>query len=394
MAKLKAIELKIPSLGEAESTEIIEINIKSGVEIEKNDPLIVLESEKAAMEIPSDFSGKVLKVLVKEGDSVTEGQPYALIEAISEEAAKEQQKLEQPTKSKIESSNLTTHEPKKIDNSKINAGPAIRKYARELEINLSMINGTGKNGRITKDDLKNYIHSKDINITNFPTKEDFDSYGSYKVEKLSKIRALGAKNMSSSWTSIPHVTHFEEAEITAINKSRVKDKVSPLAYFVKIVSIALKEHTIFNSSLLNNNEVLLKDFINIGIAVDTPDGLVVPVLKDPIEKNVFEISDEIKLLAEKAKTKKLLTNELQGATFTISSLGKIGGIGFTPIINPPEVAILALSRSRKILKINDGELSEVEMIPFSLSYDHRVINGGDAGRFMDLIRDMIENYNS
>lgn len=393
MEKIETIELKIPNLGEAESTEIIEVNIKHGSEIHENDPLIVLESEKAAMEIPSDFKGKVIEVLVKEGDSVTEGQVYAKIESIKVDQSSNNSNEEKSRKIK-ENVNQAKYEPyvDKFDLSGINAGPAVRKYARELAINLVAITGTGRNGRVTKDDLKNYIHTKTSQEVSYPNEEDFKKFGNYKVEKLTKIRALGAKNMSASWTSIPHVTHFEEAEMTAINLIRYKEKASPLAFFVRIIASVISQHKIFNSSLLQNDQILIKDYVNIGIAIDTPDGLVVPVVKDALNKNIQEISEEISMLAEKARNKKLLTKDLEGSTFTISSLGKIGGTGFTPIINPPEVGIIALSRSKNILRMVQGKIAEVEVIPFSLSYDHRVINGADAGRFMDKIRDMIENY--
>ena len=392
MEKVENIELKIPNLGEAESTQIIEINIRAGSEVNENDPLIVLESEKAAMEIPSDFAGEVLEVYVEEGEEVSEGQPFAKIKAISKIA---DQKLENSTSDEDRDTKYPTKKQEdviSIDFSGVNAGPAVRKYARELEINLKLIVGSGRNNRITKDDLKNFIHSKTTNQPKFPTEKDFIKFGTFGVEKLSKIRALGAKNMSDSWSSIPHVTHFEEAEMTAINAKRLELQVSPLSFFVKIVSTALVEHKIFNSSLLSNNEILIKDFINIGIAVDTPDGLVVPVIKDVLKKNIKEISDEISELASKAKGKKLLTKDLEGSTFTISSLGKIGGTGFTPIINPPEVAILAISRTKKVLRYVNSEVEQIEVVPFSLSYDHRVINGADAGKFMNDLRIRIENF--
>ena len=393
MEKIETVELKIPNLGEAESTEIIEVNIKNGSEIDENDPLIVLESEKAAMEIPSDFKGKVIEVLVREGDLVTEGQVYAKIESIKVDKSSDTSNEEESQEIR-ENTNHATYKPNtdSVDFSGINAGPAVRKYARELAINLAAISGTGRNGRVTKDDLKNYIHTKTSQEVSYPNEGDFKKFGNYKVEKLTKIRALGAKNMSASWTSIPHVTHFEEADMTAINLIRSKEKASPLAFFVKIIASAISQHKIFNSSLLRNDQILIKDYVNIGIAVDTPDGLVVPVVKDALNKNIQEISEEISVLAEKARNKKLLTKDLEGSTFTISSLGKIGGTGFTPIINPPEVGIIALSRSKNILKLLKGKPAEVEVIPFSLSYDHRVINGADAGRFMDKIKDMIENY--
>ena len=392
MEKLDTVELKIPNLGEAESTQIIEINISAGSEVSENDPLIVLESEKAAMEIPSDFAGEILEVYVTEGEEVSEGQPFAKIKAIKKNV---EQELDSPPLDKnrdVKPQTLEQEEVTSIDFTGVNAGPAVRKYARELEINLKLIAGTGRNNRITKDDLKNFIHSKTTDQPKFPTEKDFTRFGSFEVRKLSKIRALGAKNMSDSWSSIPHVTHFEEAEMTAITTSRSEMKVSPLSFFIKIVSTALAEHKIFNSSLLRNNEILIKDFVNIGIAVDTPDGLVVPVVKDVLKKSIKEISDEIIELASKARNKKLLSKDLEGSTFTISSLGKIGGTGFTPIINPPEVAILAISRTKKVLKFVNSEIEEIEVVPFSLSYDHRAINGADAGNFMNDLRNRIENY--
>jgi len=392
MEKLDTVELKIPNLGEAESTQIIEINISAGAEVSENDPLIVLESEKAAMEIPSDFAGEILEVYVTEGEEVSEGQPFAKIKTIKKNVEQKPDSSALDKNRDAKPQTLEQEEVISINFTGVNAGPAVRKYARELEINLKLITGTGRNNRITKDDLKNFIHSKTTDQPKFPTEKDFTRFGSFEVKKLSKIRALGAKNMSDSWSTIPHVTHFEEAEMTAINASRSEQQVSPLSFFIKIVSEALVEHKIFNSSLLRNNEILIKDFVNIGIAVDTPDGLVVPVVKDVLKKNIKEISDEISELASKARSKKLLSKDLEGSTFTISSLGKIGGIGFTPIINPPEVAILAISRTKKVLKFLNSEIEQIEVVPFSLSYDHRVINGADAGNFMNDLKNRIENY--
>lgn len=393
MEKVKVIELKIPNLGEAESTEIIEMNISNGLEINENDPLIVLESEKAAMEIPSDFSGKIIETFVNEGDLVKEGQVFATMETAYVQESTSEPKIAssfEPENTAVSASPSTLS--KNFNFNGVNAGPAVRKYAREFEINLDKITGTGKNGRITKDDLKSYIHSKILPEINYPDPKSFEKFGEFSIEKQTKIRALGSRNMSDSWTRIPHVTHFEEAEMTAIDYFRAKKKISPLAFFVKISAKALSHFKIFNSSLLANNEVLLKDFINIGIAVDTPDGLVVPVIKDVIDKDIEQISSEILNLAEKAKNKKLRTSDLEGGTFTISSLGKIGGVGFTPIINPPEVAILAISRTKKLLKLSGKEVVEVDVTPFSLSYDHRLINGADAGRFMQFLKEELESF--
>lgn len=392
MAEVETIDIKIPNLGEAESTEIIEVNIKAGDKVNINDPLIVLESEKAAMEVPSDFNGEITEVFVKEGDSVDEGMLFAQIKAEPKKKSKAQPK-------EIQSSNIEENDvkPQKtlneiIDISGVNAGPAVRKYARELEIDLTKIKGSGKNQRVTKEDLKNFIHSAK-NINNFLTfsKDDFKDQGSYSIEKLTKIRALGAKNLHNSWVSIPHVTHFEDVNLKALNDIRVETKYSLLAYFVCALSQTLKEFPYFNASLISKDEVLLKDYINIGIAVDTEMGLVVPVLKDADKKNVQQISEEINFLAEKARERKLFEKDLVGSTFTISSLGKIGGTGFTPIINPPEVAIVSLSRSKKILQLVDNIPVEIEILPFGLSYDHRVINGADAGRFCYHLKSLIES---
>ncbi len=392
MAEVETIDIKIPNLGEAESTEIIEVNIKAGDKVNINDPLIVLESEKAAMEVPSDFNGEITEVFVKEGDSVDEGMLFAQIKAEPKEKPKAQPK-------EIQSNNIEENDvkPQKtlneiIDISGVNAGPAVRKYARELEIDLTKIKGSGKNQRVTKEDLKNFIHSAK-NINNFLTfsEDDFKDQGSYSIEKLTKIRVLGAKNLHNSWISIPHVTHFEDVNLKALNDIRVETKYSLLAYFVYTLSQTLKEFPYFNASLISKDEVLLKDYINIGIAVDTEMGLVVPVLKDADKKNVQQISEEINFLAEKARERKLFEKDLAGSTFTISSLGKIGGTGFTPIINPPEVAIVSLSRSKKILQLVDNIPVEIEILPFGLSYDHRVINGADAGRFCYHLKSLIES---
>lgn len=395
MANIKTLELKIPNLGDAESTEIIEVNVKVGDKISINDPLIVLESEKAAMEVPSDFAGEISELLVSEGENVSEGQIFAKIIAEENLDHKQNAETEKVTSEKTES-HETEAEISNVayDFSGINAGPAVRKYARELEIDLAKITGSGKNSRITKDDLKNFIHSskQTDSMSQLPLASDFEEFGSYEVLKLSKIRALGAKNLASAWTAIPHVTHFEEIDLSKINELRNVSKLSPLSYLVKCIANNLLEFKEFNASLLQNDEILLKNYINMGIAVDTPNGLVVPVIKNANKLSIEEINCTIKTLAEKAINKKLLSKDLIGATFTVSSLGKIGGVGFTPIINSPEVAIIGISRTKKVLKMQDQKVREVDILPISLSYDHRVINGADAGRFMDNLKNMIENY--
>ena len=393
---MKEIELKIPNLGEAEDTEIIEISVKKGDKLNKNDPIIVLESEKAAMEVPADVSGTIKDIYVKEGDSVKEGSVYALIEI--EEIEEINQKVETPQDlpKKIEKSEEKI-EKVIIDFNQINAGPAVRKIARELEIDLNKILGSGKNKLITKDDLKNHIHSgTSQKKLPYADLKSLEIYGEYKLENQSKIRKTAAKNLTKSWQIIPHVTHFEEANITKIEKQR-KDlnnvssiKITPLAYLIKATSIALEKFPLLNSSLVDEGKVMIKKYVNIGVAVSTQEGLVVPVIKNVTELKIAEIAKNILDLSAKAKNKKLMKDDISGSTFTVSSLGNIGGIGFSPIINPPEVGIIGVSRAKSIVSIENSDTVEKLVLPFSLSYDHRVINGVDAGEFMKEIKEIIE----
>ena len=396
---MKEIELKIPNLGEAEDTEIIEISVKKGDKLSKNDPIIVLESEKAAMEVPSDFDGKIKDIKVKQGDSVREGTVFAVIEVEDNEEPK--QEKEEITASSTETSPIEDKsqgiEKASIDFSGINAGPAVRKIARELEIDLKKIIGSGKNKMITKDDLKNFIHSNSsIQKIEYADLKSLEVFGDYEIENQSKIRKAGAKNLTQSWQSIPHVSHFEEADITKIETQR-KDlneisaiKITPLAYIIKATSLALEEFPLMNSSLVDDGKLMVKKYINIGVAVNTDQGLVVPVIKDVINMKIGKIAEAILEISRKARDKKLMKDDIAGSTFTISSLGGIGGTGFSPIINPPEVGIIGVSRARKFAKIENGSLVDTAILPFSLSYDHRVINGVDAGNFMTFIKATIE----
>jgi len=396
---MKEIELKIPNLGEAEDTEIIEISVKKGDKLSKNDPIIVLESEKAAMEVPADFDGKIKDIKVKEGDSVREGTVFAVIEVEDNEEPKQEKeeiKVSSTKTSPIEDKSQRI-EKASIDFSGINAGPAVRKIARELEIDLKKIIGSGKNKMITKDDLKNFIHSNsNIQKIEYADLKSLEVFGDYEIENQSKIRKAGAKNLTQSWQSIPHVSHFEEADITRIEKQR-KDlneisaiKITPLAYIIKATSLALEEFPLMNSSLVDDGKLMVKKYINIGVAVNTDQGLVVPVVKDVNNMKIGKIAEAILEISIKAREKKLMKDDITGATFTISSLGGIGGTGFSPIINPPEVGIVGVSRARKVAKIENESLVDTTILPFSLSYDHRVINGVDAGNFMNFIKATIE----
>ena len=396
---MKEIELKIPNLGEAEDTEIIEISVKKGDKLNKNDPIIVLESEKAAMEVPSDFDGTIKDIKVKEGDSVREGMVFAVIEVEKIEELKEEKEETEIISNKpasVEDSTRTV-EKASIDFRGINAGPAVRKIARELEIDLKRIIGSGKNKMITKDDLKNFIHSNNsIQKVEYADLKILEVFGEYEIKNQSKIRKAGAKNLTQSWQSIPHVSHFEEADITKIEKQR-KDlneisaiKITPLAYIIKATSLALEELPLMNSSLVDDGKLMVKKYINIGVAVNTDQGLVVPVIKDVNNLKIGQIAEKILEISIKARDKKLMKDDITGSTFTISSLGGIGGTGFTPIINPPEVGIIGVSRARSVVKIENGNVIETTILPFSLSYDHRVINGVDAGNFMNYIKSTIE----
>ena len=395
------IEIKIPNLGEAEDTEIIEISVKPGDIISKNDPIIVLESEKAAMEVPSDFTGKIKEIKVKEGESVSEGKVFALIEVDEKLEEKEktlnQDIVELDKTEQVVNNNVHNDTQPPVNFSGINAGPAVRKIARELVIDLSEIIGTGKNKMVTKDDLKNYIHSlKDHKKTSYADISKLEDFGSYKLINQPKIKKLGANNLYEAWSSIPHVTHFDEADFTLLEAQRTElnrissQKITPLAFIAKAVSMALEEYPIFNSALVGEGKLMLRNYINLGIAVNTDDGLIVPVIKDVNILNIGQIASKITELSDKAKNKKLLSKDLSGATFTISSLGTIGGTGFTPIINPPEVGIMGVSKTKSQASFNGSEIVEKFMLPFSVSYDHRVINGVDAGNFVSFVRKTLE----
>lgn len=394
---MKQIELKIPNLGEAEETEIIEISVKKGDKLKKNDPIIVLESEKAAMEVPSDYDGTIMEIKVKEGDNVKEGTIFALMEILEKDSNQKVDENKNIKSNNLVDSVVTNSAKNKIENTELikgslNAGPAVRKIARELEIDLKKIQPTGRNNKVTKEDLKNYIHSRvslDNNISSYK-EEELSKFGDYSILKQTKIRSIGAKNLHKSWVSIPHVTHYDQVDLTKYVSQMKSIKGSTLSYVIRGLTKALQKFPIFNSALLSEDNIMLRNYINIGIAVDTEDGLVVPVLHDADKLTVVEIDQAVSELASKARTKKLLKQNFEGSTFTVSSLGKIGGLGFTPIINPPEVAILALSNFQKKLVLENGTVKENTYLPISMSYDHRVINGGDAGRFMVYLKDILE----
>ena len=416
-------DLELPDLGEGiDGAEISEIPVSVGDEITKDQTILILESDKASMEIPSDFTGTLKEILVSTGDEVSTGQ--LLMKIDSSDESSDQDKKEDETdktagssefKSEVEDSDLgntaSTQTPKldlNLSNDGIFASPGVRRLARELQINLSHINGTGEKNRITKDDLNNYIlrQMASSSGSSMPTpiiQEDFSQWGEIENQKLTKIKRITGKRLQAAWQTIPHVTQFDEADITDLDTYRkklkeklLKDgiKVTFLPFLIKALTLVLKEMPEFNSSLdSSSTNLVIKKYINIGIAVDTPTGLVVPVISNADQKSISDLSIELVDISNRARNKKLKPAELKGGTFTISSLGGIGGSFFTPIINPPEVAIIGVSQSvwKNTFNGNDKKSDLKYIMPFSLSYDHRIIDGAAGARFTKRFKEILDD---
>ena len=399
--------LNIPDLGEAEDVEVIEICVKPGDIVSEEDPIIVLESDKAAMEIPTSLGGKVLSIKVSIGDKVSAGSPFLEIEGNEDNQSIDTQKqaIESASPSEVvetSSKNQETAEQSvpvatsqdSSNSDSIYAGPAVRKLAREFGIQLSLVAPSGPKGRIQKEDLHAFVKKKLDSTSssefNFTQPDiDYSKWGSVEDQQLSKFQKSSLTNLHTSWINIPHVTQHDECDLSALLELRAQLntqhelKISPLAFIAKVTAEVLTEFPMLNSSLDQSLEkIVIKNYVNMGIAVDTPEGLIVPNIKNVQEKSILNIAEEIAMLASAAKTRKLKIPDLKGASFTISSLGAIGGKFFTPIINPPEVGILGLSKTfAKVVAKNDGFESR-EFLPLSLSYDHRVINGVYAAQFV------------
>ena len=399
--------LTIPDLGEAEDVEVIEICVKLGDIVSAEDPIIVLESDKAAMEIPTSLGGKVLAIKVSIGDKVSAGSSFLEIESEEEEPSDDAQKPAMdstmiPEASKTSSRKEETIEqpipatpPQNSSNrGSVYAGPAVRKLAREFGIQLSSVAPSGPKSRIQKQDLHAYVKARlsGTSSSSFTFTQpliDYSKWGSIEEQPLSKFQKSSLTNLHTSWINIPHVTQHDECDLSALLELRAKLnqkyelKISPLAFIAKVTADVLEEFPMLNSSLDQDLEkIVIKKYVNLGIAVDTPEGLIVPNVKNVQEKSIVNIAEEIATLASAAKTRKLKLPDLKGSSFTISSLGAIGGKFFTPIINPPEVAILGLSKTfPKVVAKNEGFESR-EFLPLSLSYDHRVINGVYAAKFI------------
>ncbi|AXS83205.1 dihydrolipoyllysine-residue acetyltransferase [Marinobacter sp. Arc7-DN-1] len=428
--------VKVPALDGFDNVPVIEINVAEGDTIEADDPLVTVESDKATMEIPSPYAGKVSKILVSEGDKLSEGDELLEMtvqedgggeEEASEESGKEESgREEKPGPEPEEKSRQAaesapepepqgaTYEPP-TPGAKVHAGPAVRKLARELGADLARIKGSGPKNRVVKDDVQAYVKSKlkqaqqgggvatgsGIPGVKLP---DFSQFGEVKREAMSRIMFATANNMQRSWLNVPHVTQFEDADITDMEEFRKAQKaagekkgvkMTPLPFLLKACATALAELPQFNVSLdMERKEVVRKKYIHIGIAVDTPNGLMVPVIRDVDQKGLWELAAESAELAQKARDKQLKPAEMQGACFTITSLGGIGGTAFTPIVNTPEVAILGVSKAAMKPVWDGKEFQPRLMLPLSLSYDHRAVNGADAARFTSLLSQLLGDIRS
>ncbi|MBB72173.1 MAG: dihydrolipoyllysine-residue acetyltransferase [Legionellales bacterium] len=385
-------DVVIPDIGTEDEVDIIEVSVKPGDKIEKEDPLITLEGDKASMEVPSPFSGEVKDVSVNVGDKISQGK-LILTMLVSGEAAPAA-KPKAPAATSAPAAPAAPAAAKADTPALRNASPAVRRYAREFDIDISQIKGTGRKGRVTKDDLIGYVKGR-MQGGGLPSmagpKVDFTKFGDVETKPLSKIQKLSGANLHRNWVSIPHVTQFDEADITDMEAFRKEQKaeaekqgfkLTPLVFIMKAVVAALKDHPTFNASLDPSGEnLILKKYFHIGVAVDTPDGLVVPVIRDVDQKDLMQLAKELGEISEKARTTGLSLKEMQGSCFTISSLGGIGGTAFTPIVNAPDVAILGVSKSAMKPVFKDGEFVPRLMLPLSLSYDHRVIDGAEGARF-------------
>ena len=395
-------EVILPDLGEGiDGAEVSEVSVSVGDIVESDDTILVLESDKASMEIPADVNGSITEILVSAGDELKPGHILMKIE-LSGDAPKEKVPVEEKTQKEksppqIEKTEPKLHLPDLSSSNTVFASPGVRRLARELGINLQVIKGSGQKNRITKNDLNSYIKLQmAISSGSIPAQKqeiDFSQWGEVEVQKLTRINRITGQRLQQAWQTIPHVTQFDNADITDLDNYRKKlktkaaeqdIKVTFLPFLMKAATIVLKEMPEFNSSLDHTDQnLVLKNYYHLGIAVDTPFGLTVPVVRDVDQKSIIDLSSELMDLSSRARQKKLKPDEIKGGTFTISSLGGIGGTGFSPIVNPPEVAIMGVSKSdwKQVYDKATGEFHPRFIMPFSLSYDHRVIDGASAAAF-------------
>ena len=406
-------EVKVPDIGDFKDVPIIEVHVKVGDPVNTDDPLVSLESDKATMEVPAPAAGTVEKLLINIGDRVSKGTPILILRngdgamAQPPSLVSQQEPFpsapEQPATAAPSGSPSSTAVAGATSFAGVHASPSVRRLARELAIDLTKVKGTGEKGRVTLDDVRNFLKSPAVGVPSARSPSpggvgipeipavDFSKFGATETRPLARIKKLSGPHLHRAWLNIPHVTHHDEADITDIEIYRkeldaaAKEngfRVTLLAFLIKAAVAALRTHPGVNASLSPEKDALiLKKYFNIGIAVDTPDGLVVPVIKDADRKGIHELSQEMGTISKKARDGKLGPADMTGGTFSISSLGGIGGTAFTPIVNAPEVAILGVVRSKMAPVWNGAEFKPRLMLPVSLSYDHRVIDGALAARF-------------
>ena len=411
-------EIKVPNIGDFKDVEVIEVLVGVGQILQKNDPLITIESDKSSVEIPSSFEGKVKSLKIKVGDKVSEGDLILILEEKSQtkEDVDEKPKVEKEVK-KIEVTKpvvekASINQVKTISKEISSASPKARKFARELGVDIAQVIGSEKDGRVVEDDIKNFVSSKSKNISEIKEdkknkiKNEFEhsDFGEIEIKDIPRVKKLSSVYLSNSWTTIPHVTNHDEADITEMENFRSsltdmytgqKIKITPLAFIIKALVASLKKFPSFNSSIdeIETGKMTLKKYFHIGIAVDTPNGLMVPKIRNANNKKISLLSKELKEVSELCRNLKIDKKELFGGSMTITSLGGIGGSFFTPIINFPEVAILGVGKSQKKQIFINGKFKTRTMLPISLSYDHRIIDGAEAARFNnDLKENLGKNF--
>jgi len=413
---MSGTEIKVPNIGDFKDVEVIEVLVSEGQTLKKNDPLITIESDKSSVEIPSNFDGKVKTLKIKVGDKVSEGDLILILESTSQIEEKVQKKpaIEkefkkiQVIKSEI---HQTLTEQSKVSNIS-SASPKVRKFARELGVDINQVVGSERKGRVIENDVKLFVASKSNNSLNTENKKNekikqeysHSEFGEIEIKDIPRVKKLSSKYLMNSWTNIPHVTNHDEADITELEEFRTsltdiytgeKKKITPLAFIVKALTTSLKKFPNFNSSIdeIEDGKMTVKKYYHIGIAVDTPNGLMVPKLRNADNKNISLIGKELKKLSDECRNLKIDKKALFGGSMTITSLGGIGGSFFTPIINYPEVAILGVGKSEKKQVYMEGKFVIRTMLPLSLSYDHRIIDGAEAARFNnDLKENLGKNF--
>ena len=418
--KMSDKEIKVPNIGEFKEVEVIEVLVSDGQSLSKNDPLITIESDKSSVEIPSSVNGKIKSVKIKVGDKVSQGDLILTLE----ESIEEEKNIEKETIKEVEPVINQKHEEKiekvnppqnliKKDNSELSsASPKVRKFARELGVNINEIAGSERQGRVVEDDIKNFISTK-INKTpdkietqpkKIVSEFSHSDFGEIETKDMPRVKKLASTYLVNSWTTIPHVTNHDEADITEMEDFRAsltdmytgeRKKITPLAFIIKALVSSLKKFPSFNSSIddIENGKITIKKYFHVGIAVDTPHGLMVPKIRNADNKNISYISNELKTVSDQCRNLKIDKKEFFGGSMTITSLGGIGGSFFTPIINYPEVAILGVGKAQKKQIFINGKFETRTMLPLSLSYDHRIIDGAEAARFNnDLKENLGKNF--